>query len=1578
MNPAFVAYAENTKESELTTDGLNRYIQNSNKSFAIMAIKSKLAAIGINILNGAISAGISLLAGLIINGVVNFFDEIIVTSEEAAQAVQESKEKIDTLYDTFKTNKQLVSDTAKEFATLSQGVNQFTGKNMSLSTENYQRFLEISKQLSEAFPELTKHYDENGNVIVELTGNIDNIVASLDKLVETQQKVTNEGIIKELPTVFEGAIDNIDKYSEKIKELQNRIDAYNYNFEPIKDYSSSFVEGGQESLHLKNFSAEIGLKYVPEFSYDQDSGYFYEHFNYAEYKQKYDEIITNYEKQINDLKQKIKEENSSLRSYFYSFLTTDWDYSLLSQEMQTAIQKLINDIDWGSALYNGAKIENWSTAEEYIKENILDIFTNIPVELQNEFTKLMSSNLPVGQLVDEYVKLIDNILSQLDLEADKAKKTKEYFMSLISDDKDLLTRVRFKVGAFNLTTQSAQEYKDKNNFIDSLPSSDLELLLTLNVDKDTSTANIKAALEEAKQVANTEEINFEPIYKQLENLQSAYRTVTSAIKEYNENKYLTYDTLQSLLQLNDSYLVGLMDENGQLQLNMQSFQGLAEAKLQELSVSIMLDAINIIDSLKSEKEAADYLAQSTFDLSQAKWDDVAATLAEARANLALAKSNGEETTARETALDQIENVTRTKVELIKNTISGLKTNFKGIFGEHSSEKKKKTKFSNQIDWVANSLSNLNNQLNELKENLEDTVNFEDKSKIYKQLNSLNKQIIDATKQSTIAYENEWNKASAKISSKYRKKIMSGEEFSVETFTSEKLYNKVIEAQKTWETWQNSLKEYANALRYQEELQKKESNDIIAEKENQLSILDIELKNVSTASSKNIILDEQLRLQKEINTELKKQAKLENDTATLAKIKKEEKQQEKENEKQKRENYKTENQQVIDTYDNLLENGSLTTKEKKTINYIKKQAKDTDFKYQFQDIVDSIGEDTWSDYITSLKKQYKETKKSDKEFIEKHLEEISQYFIGNGMYDWFINYTTYQAEYARTNTEYERADFLSKVEKRDNQIKEIENSISLKGQGTVKQYEKIIGLQNKNLLLWQSQANYAEEMIKKNKGNVLEVQYWNEELQNCKDSIYEINSAIKESQRAILEIPLDDIEQRISDIEDSITVTQESISEREEIINAAIAKFDEQIEIQNNQKEIIQDQIDALQKEHDLREANLSVQKAEWELEKARNNKSVKIYKEGAGFVYESSYDEVKEKQLNYDNAVHERKVQLLEDEIKSIDLTIDSLTKQKKQWEDIIPNIERAALYNKALAFDAEYFNKVMNNDKLVLEDTINLYTILFNQKADLEKKKKPYEILRDNINDFIGLYEKGNLTYDEALSRIKNSLFYYYPEILSKYEKQEDSLNTIIKQQVLNSKTTEKSNANVSKSVANTNKEIVKSYQDLLSSLQKTFEEMNGLMNAFAQNTVQLANSIKDSISSITAMSSSINSINIDTKDKKNVIAGAIPAIINNTNNDAKNTKEKTNAIYTEIDSSIKNRLADIGAQLNATNTLSKMAVAKNTPTIYPVTNNSNSKVANVQFGDIVLNEVKNPENFASAITNLLQNTMKQELYKD
>ncbi|MEG1551650.1 MAG: hypothetical protein RR355_05205, partial [Oscillospiraceae bacterium] len=71
--------------------------------------------------------------------------------------------------DKLKENTVYVKDNAAEYAKLSQGVGNFN-KNLSLSDEDYKKFLTQNEQLATIFPELVIGFDSNGNAILNLDG----------------------------------------------------------------------------------------------------------------------------------------------------------------------------------------------------------------------------------------------------------------------------------------------------------------------------------------------------------------------------------------------------------------------------------------------------------------------------------------------------------------------------------------------------------------------------------------------------------------------------------------------------------------------------------------------------------------------------------------------------------------------------------------------------------------------------------------------------------------------------------------------------------------------------------------------------------------------------------------------------------------------------------------------------------------------------------------------------------------------------------------------------------------------------------------------------------------------------------------------------------------------------------------------------------------------------------------------------------------------------------------------------------------------------------------------------------------
>lgn len=1583
VNPAFISYAENTNKTQLTTSGLEKHIKSTNASFIKMAAKSKIAAIGVGLLNSAMSAGVSLLAGYLISGIINYFDEQHESIEEIAQAASDARSKIEELQNALKTKQDLVKTSAQRYAELAQGVNKFTGENNELSTAEYNEFLDLSNQLAEAFPSLSRTYTENGDVIVGLSGDIDTIVASLEDLIDRARELTNMDIAKEAPAVFKGVLSKDEEYKNQISEYETDLDL-------LQSYQSALSQINAESLgtghimiaddditkmnalndaYAKIFeaadakyfkSAPSGVivndeMFASAFQYDLDEE------NLNKVKENFDANIQDaydyYQTKISELQDKIKTANennktnwTSLNSSVFGWLSTDDTYKVMSDELQTAVQKMTNNIDWGTALFEGQPIDDWSDVEGYIRTNILGIVSKIPDTLQTEFTNLMTADLPTGELIEKYIALIDSIIDQLGLEGDKAAETKQQFMSLISSDQDLLRRSRNKIRP---TMSSEKDKQKKFDWLDTLDSSELELLLTLDIDKEMSLSNIQDALELAKAEAEKFDIDLEPIYKKLETLKTAYQTVSKAVKEYKENQYLTYDTLESLLQLDDKYLVGLMNENGQLQLNKEAFQGLAEAKLQELSVSIMLDTIDTIGSLKDEQTAIDYLRDSTIDLTQATWDDVEASIVREENLIAAAKAQGQDTTAREAALNQVAESARTRIELIKGTMGSLGENLNNIFKDTSGGK---TKFSEQIDWSANSLSNLNNQLDALKEKLDNTFNLPDKLDIYKEMTVLNDQIVKATKKTSESYETAWTKASGKISSSYKQKIMSGETFSVENFSDEDTYKKVSAAQEAWEKWQQSIQDYNEALISQIQLKKDESNAIIADKEAQIGILDMQLESASTAKDKNKILDDQLELQKEINDELEKQAILEGNTNALAELKEKEKQQIKENEQQKRDNKRAENQVSIDTYKTQLEDPTLTEAEINSINEDLKKAVNKDFEYQFKDMKASIDDTVWKEYIQGLKKKYKETGMTDKKFIKKHIDEIAEHFDYTGMLQWLNEYYASDDSFDQTDYDTAKNARLYSINENDRQIQDIQNEIDLNGGiGTKKQYETIKSEQQSNKAIWEQQLIDAQKQLE---GLEPGTQAWddvNAEIQDIENNINGCNNAIKQCESSILNLPLKKIQDKLNDISLDIQELDLQITEQDTLLEAANYIMDDQIHLQEKEKEVVEKKIKALQREHDLREATLNVQKAEYELNKLKNNKSSKIFKEGVGFVYEADADEVNEAQRKFDEEKYNLQIANLEDQVNTYDEEIARLNLIKDTFSKIKTDVEGTIALGKAAIYDAEFYNKVLASDAELIQSISDSYSSLLTNKSSLEDEQSNLSTAESLIDDIIRRHSEGLISEEEANKLIAEVEKKYAVENEVTIESCVEASKKVAKLIIADVFTIKESSEEKSEDVNKSNEEIAESYESLYTSMADLFDQMGQLTNDLAQKFAAMASSITASIFSmkngLTELASS-----------KNCIASF-------------SVNPKLNKISDEqLD-----KISNVGINL-AQGIIGSVSpnIGKLTTTTPNVTTKNSTSNNSVSFtGDIVINSTGDVNSLSKDIVTQLPGAMLQTIYK-
>lgn len=222
QNQWIAEYAQNTKGQIRSTEGVIQANQQARESAIAYNNGLKQMTLGAKAANVAIK-GLSIAGNMLVGMGISFVISKISTAidnhihrvEKAQEAIKEITSAITEMNDKLKDTSKTVKDSGKRFAELAQGVNQLTGKNLTLNTEDYEEFLDLSNQLAELFPTLPRIFDENGNAIVQLSGDVDTIVGSLKNLVDVQRQITNQEIADKLPDLYANTKTVADDYESQ-------------------------------------------------------------------------------------------------------------------------------------------------------------------------------------------------------------------------------------------------------------------------------------------------------------------------------------------------------------------------------------------------------------------------------------------------------------------------------------------------------------------------------------------------------------------------------------------------------------------------------------------------------------------------------------------------------------------------------------------------------------------------------------------------------------------------------------------------------------------------------------------------------------------------------------------------------------------------------------------------------------------------------------------------------------------------------------------------------------------------------------------------------------------------------------------------------------------------------------------------------------------------------------------------------------------------------------------------------------------------------------------------------------------
>ena len=429
--------------------GMSTYLQATGQSFNFAAIKATL-------FNTALNAGIMLAVSIAIQVVVKAVDNYVHRVEKARERTAELFDEFKELNDTLEEHKKTVKELADRYDKLAKGVDLSTNKNKTLSTDEYEEFLDINKQLAESFPSLSRGIDENGNSILSLGTNGITAKKQLEELLKTEEDLNNFRIGENLEESFAGVLTYIEEADEVSGQVSDSLENINNLMSELHDVDNYGIKlNSDESLIFSgsDYTAEAQeymgalIQSVEDFrnkldETDKDRRIELDELNNAlgtdlfelrtdEYTgafEIYSHLYNLDEKEIEELERIIQENVKELNDTLNGVLTDKFGDQ--NSTMQEAVQQAQNS--WIDFLPNlVAKMKSAQTFKNLDDSDLQDIAVKIVEGLDYSYAEVLQDYDPTNL----YAYIRDNFIDVMDKMSNSEKeKLKNNFSELFKLD----------------------------------------------------------------------------------------------------------------------------------------------------------------------------------------------------------------------------------------------------------------------------------------------------------------------------------------------------------------------------------------------------------------------------------------------------------------------------------------------------------------------------------------------------------------------------------------------------------------------------------------------------------------------------------------------------------------------------------------------------------------------------------------------------------------------------------------------------------------------------------------------------------------------------------------------------------------------------------------------------------------------------------------------------------------------------------------------------------------------------------------------------------------------------------------
>lgn len=446
---ALKAYAASVKDGNYSLAGFQQFIQQHNAGIKASGIAAKTAAVGHQLLNAALSMGLSLIASFAIDAIIKGLDELIVTNDELIQQADELQNAYSSQFKTIQENLSTLQGLKDEFDELSKGVDDY-GNNISLAADDYERYQSIVTDIVGISPGLIDGYNAEGNAIANKNG----LLAESIRLMQEEQRLNAQKLTSNdnLETIAGSVQAKLENY-KKEKPLSYGDAKYNFTgefakairdddnyhvFEALspdgyawRDYSG----GAGDFIYAQNFASDFYDAIVADLRSEESKleSYFTEEQreNMLNYAYEYDKNVQAYNHDVESI-------NSELNSTLQTVPLAETSYYTLSDEMKGYLTQYIDGLD--------------VTADNLLekKQDIIDLTKIISNNRDLQSTLSSAFKTKIGKDEDgetlnykDYQEEVSKIIQEIDKfdYTDEQKKTIFDFIGLDAESKEFNNKI---------------------------------------------------------------------------------------------------------------------------------------------------------------------------------------------------------------------------------------------------------------------------------------------------------------------------------------------------------------------------------------------------------------------------------------------------------------------------------------------------------------------------------------------------------------------------------------------------------------------------------------------------------------------------------------------------------------------------------------------------------------------------------------------------------------------------------------------------------------------------------------------------------------------------------------------------------------------------------------------------------------------------------------------------------------------------------------------------------------------------------------------------------------------------------